>query len=181
MRSTQGNEILIKPRVLTRESVPSVCLRDNNGSHKETWEGRTGKRAGIVIHSLVSRLLAPVVYFPTASLICCIYFFIFFYPSTTKRHLSASERSTKSRASFFKKCKWRLFAARSCHRVDEGIVGSLVCLFLFFFLSLSFCAQLLASVHQPDAESVSGAADCRCAPRSDCAFPALFPRAICQH
>lgn len=128
MRSTQGNEILIKPRVLTCESVPSVCLRDNNGSHKATWEGRTGKRAGIVIHSLVSRLLAPVVYFPTASLICCIYLLICIHPlqkDTCQRASAAPNLGPP-----FSKMQMASICGLLLSLVDEGIVGSLFFVFL---------------------------------------------------
>lgn len=83
MRSTQGNEELIKPRMFTCESIPSVCLRDNNGSHKETWGG--AGLAGVLVLSFIASflLLAPVVYFPTASLLFVIFIF-FSYSSSTK-------------------------------------------------------------------------------------------------
>lgn len=80
MSSTQGNEILIKPCVLTCESVPSVCLRDNNGSHKETWEGRTGTRAGIVIHSLVSPVSTRCLFSHCVTLARRIYLLILILP-----------------------------------------------------------------------------------------------------
>lgn len=80
MSSTQGNEILIKPCVLTGESVPSVCLRDNNGSRKGTWEGRTGKRAGIVIHSLVSPVSARCLFSHCVTLVRRIYLLILILP-----------------------------------------------------------------------------------------------------
>lgn len=61
--------------------------------------GRAGLAGALVLSFIASfLLLAPVVYFPAASLSCAV--FIFFYPSPTKRHLSAHEHSTKSQPPF---------------------------------------------------------------------------------
>lgn len=68
--------------MFTCESVPSVCLRDNNGSHKETWEGSTGRRAGIVIHSLISPLSACCLFSLSHLLYLLIYFLSVPYKKT---------------------------------------------------------------------------------------------------
>lgn len=60
--------------------------------------GRAGLAGALVLSFIASfLLLAPVVYFPAASLSFAVFFF---YPSPTKRHLSAHEHSTKSQPPF---------------------------------------------------------------------------------
>lgn len=153
MRSTQGNEELIKPRMFTCESVPSVCLRDHNGSHKETWEGRTGRRAGIVIHSLISPVSACCLFSHCVTLICCIYLFF----SHPLQNDTCQRTSTAPNLSL-------LFENANSFYLRPAPVSEWVS---------EWCEVCFARRRS------SGVAACRCV-LGKCAFRALFSRAVCQ-
>lgn len=92
--------------------------------------GRAGLASALVL-SFIALFLAcwrPLLIFPPRHSFAV---FIYLFVSIHDKKTPVSERAQHQTSGLlFQKCKWLLFVACSCHRVDEGIVGSLVFVFL---------------------------------------------------